>query len=138
MSVRSDDEAAAEEVTRGNGSPRPVTRTDQDRATVHPVLDQPIVEDVAQKRRGMDWVVFGVTAAIAVGFLLWGFLSTDTLASASGSALTWVMDNIGWFFVLTASGFVVFVLWLAIGRYGNIPWAVTTRNPSSVGCPGSP
>src|SRR6476660_8672397 len=30
------------------------------------------------------------------------------------------MANTGWLFVLTSSGFVVFVLWLALSRYGNI------------------
>ncbi|ORB30582.1 BCCT family transporter [Mycolicibacterium parafortuitum] len=88
---------------------------------LHPVLDVPVVESEITKSRGIDWVVFGVTAVIAVAFLVWGFVSTDTLASASGSALTWVMDNTGWLFVLTSTGFVVFVLYLALGRYGTIP-----------------
>jgi choline/carnitine/betaine transport len=98
-------------------------------AFVHPILDQPIDEHAALRRRGMDWVVFGVTAAIAAGFLLWGFLSTDTLARASSNALSWVMNNLGWFFVLISSGFVVFVLWLALGRYGNIPLGRDDEEP---------
>ncbi|MGV7462482.1 BCCT family transporter, partial [Mycobacterium kansasii] len=66
-------------------------------------------------------VVFGVTAAIAVAFLIWGFVNTDSLATASTAALGWGMADVGWLFVLTASGFVVFVIWLALSRYGNIP-----------------
>lgn len=131
MSVRSDDEATA-----GNQPDRPVKRAvkaadaiAEAQTVVHPVLDQPVDGQAAMERRSMDWVVFGVTAAIAVGFLLWGFLSTDTLAGASGAALTWVMDNVGWFFVLTASGFVVFVLWLALSRYGNIPLGRDDEEP---------
>ncbi|ANI38710.1 BCCT family transporter [Mycolicibacterium vaccae] len=87
----------------------------------HPVLEVPVQEDRITRRRSIDWVVFGVTAVIAVSFLTWGFLSTETLASASSAALTWVMDNTGWLFVLTSTGFVVFVLYLALGRYGTIP-----------------
>ena len=87
----------------------------------HPVFDVPIDEQAYESSKGLDKIVFGVTAVIAVGFLVWGFVSTKTLASASGSALTWVMDNTGWLFVLTASAFVLFVLWLALGRFGNIP-----------------
>ena len=41
------------------------------------------------------------------------------------------MEYLGWLFVLAASGFVVFVLWLALGKYGSIPLGQTTRNPSS-------
>ena len=75
----------------------------------HPALDQP-VEDARPERPGLDLLVFGVTAAIAVAFLAWGFISTTSLASASGKALTWVMDDMGWLFVTTASAFVVFVI----------------------------
>jgi choline/carnitine/betaine transport len=98
-------------------------------AVPHPVLDVPIDEEAYNRSTGMDWVVFGVTAALALAFLIWGFVSTDSLASASGGALTWVMDNTGWLFVLTASGFVVFVLYLALGRYGNIPLGRDDEEP---------
>lgn len=86
----------------------------------HPALD---VEPEAEAHRPqvIDKVVFGVTAAIAIAFLAWGFLDTASLSSASGSALTGTMKYLGWLFVLTASGFVVFALWLALGKYGNIP-----------------
>ncbi|BBY96139.1 choline transporter [Mycobacterium gallinarum] len=100
-----------------------------DRVVPHPVLDVPVEEAAYTRSRGVDWVVFGVTAVIAVGFLVWGFVSTPSLADASGSALTWVMDNTGWLFVLTGSGFVVFVLWLALGRYGTIPLGRDDEEP---------
>ncbi|MDH6196746.1 choline/carnitine/betaine transport [Mycobacterium frederiksbergense] len=85
------------------------------------MLDVPVERKAYTRREGLDWVVFGITALIAAGFLTWGFINTDSLASASGRALSWVMDNAGWLFVLTASGFVVFVVWLALSRYGKIP-----------------
>ncbi len=94
----------------------------------HPALDQPI-EVAAPERTGVDRIVFGVTAAIAVAFLVWGFVSTSTLASASSDALGWTMTNTGWLFVLTASGFVVFVLWLAMSRFGNIPLGRDDEEP---------
>lgn len=87
----------------------------------HPALDIPVEQKAYTRRAGVDWVVFGVTAAIALAFLVWGFVSTDSLATASSNALSWVMADVGWLFVLTASGFVVFVIWLAMSRYGNIP-----------------
>uniref|UniRef100_A0A5Q5BGW6 Choline/carnitine/betaine transport n=2 Tax=unclassified Mycobacterium TaxID=2642494 RepID=A0A5Q5BGW6_MYCSS len=104
-------------------------RSPTDEAIPHPILDIPVDEEAYTGYRGLDWVVFGVTAVIAVAFLAWGFVSTESLATASGNALTWVMDNTGWLFVLTASGFVVFVLWLALGRYGNIPLGRDDEEP---------
>jgi len=88
-------------------------------AEVHPALDVP-VEEAGHSRAGLDKVVFGVSAAIAVAFLVWGFVSTDSLAKVSGDSLAWTMANTGWLFVLTSSGFVVFVIWLALSRFGNI------------------
>ncbi|RLL68324.1 BCCT family transporter [Streptomyces sp. Z26] len=67
-----------------------------------------------------DKIVFGVTAALTLGFIVWGAVATDSLESASTSMLEGVMKNAGWAFVLAASGFVVFSLWLAFSRYGRI------------------
>ncbi|WKN50647.1 BCCT family transporter [Nocardioides sp. Arc9.136] len=94
---------------------------------VHPALDA--VPEEQRIERGLDRAVFGVSAAIAVAFLVWGFVSTDSLASASGSALDWVLESTGWLFVLTASGFVVFVLWLALSKFGRIPLGRDDEDP---------
>ncbi|GAA4716533.1 BCCT family transporter [Nocardioides conyzicola] len=73
--------------------------------------------------------MFGVTAGIAIAFLVWGFVSTSSLATASDKALTWVMEDTGWLFVLTASAIVVFVIWLAASRYGDIPLGRDDETP---------
>jgi choline/carnitine/betaine transport len=67
-----------------------------------------------------DRVVFGVTALLTLAFVAWGALATDSLESVSKSLLNTTMSNGGWAFVLAASGFVVFSLWLAFSRYGKI------------------
>ncbi|MFF8382079.1 BCCT family transporter [Streptomyces kanasensis] len=67
-----------------------------------------------------DPVVFGVTAVLTLGFVIWGATATDTLESVSDTMLDGLMHHGGWAFVLAASGFVVFALWLAISRYGRI------------------
>nr|WP_309237987.1 BCCT family transporter [Streptomyces albidus (ex Kaewkla and Franco 2022)] len=65
-------------------------------------------------------MVFGVTAALTLGFIVWGAVATDSLESVSTTMLNSTMHNGGWAFVLAASGFVVFSLWLAFSRYGKI------------------
>ncbi|WP_437111920.1 BCCT family transporter [Streptomyces sp. enrichment culture] len=67
-----------------------------------------------------DPLVFGVTAVLTLSFVVWGAVATDTLQSVSDTLLDGLMHNGGWAFVLAASGFVVFALWLAISRYGRI------------------
>jgi choline/carnitine/betaine transport len=76
-----------------------------------------------------DRVVFGVTVALTLAFVLWGSLATDSLESVSSSLLTSVMKNGGWAFVLAATGFVVFALWLAFSRYGKITLGTEGEQP---------
>ncbi|KQX71718.1 choline transporter [Aeromicrobium sp. Root472D3] len=66
-------------------------------------------------------MVFYVTGAIAIAFVVWGLVSTPSLGTASTNAQDWVITNTGWFFVLTSTFFVIFVIWLAASKYGRIP-----------------
>jgi len=85
----------------------------------HPALDVP-VDDAPARSGGLDKWVFGLTATIAIAFLVWGFVQTRQLQDVSTTSLDWTMANTGWLFVITSSSFVVFVLWLAMGRFGTI------------------
>ncbi|MBF8730548.1 BCCT family transporter [Pseudomonas guariconensis] len=69
----------------------------------------------------IDWIVFGITSILAVAFVIWGFVSQASLAKSASTAQSWVIVHFGWFFVLTSTLFVVFVLWLAASRYGKVP-----------------
>ncbi|MCT9142660.1 BCCT family transporter [Streptomyces violarus] len=76
-----------------------------------------------------DRIVFGVTAALTLAFVIWGATATDSLESVSTSMLSGLMHNGGWAFMLAASGFVVFALWLAISRYGRIHLGAEGEEP---------
>lgn len=67
-----------------------------------------------------DRVVFGVTAALTLAFVVWGAIGTDSLGTVSSKMLNGTIHNGGWAFVLAATGFVIFSLWLAFSRYGKI------------------
>ncbi|PXY32738.1 choline transporter [Prauserella muralis] len=68
-----------------------------------------------------DRTVFGVAAVIALAIVSWGVASPTSLATVADTLLNKaVIPYGGWAFVLTASGFVVFALCLAISRYGRI------------------
>ena len=72
-------------------------------------------------REGLDKVTFGVTGLLTLAFVIWGFSGKENFAATSQVMLDWVMENTGWLFVAVASLFVVYVLWLALSRFGNIP-----------------
>ena len=61
--------------------------------------------------------------------MLWGFLSTEHPQLRLGAGLGWVVHNMGWLFSLVASGFVLFVIWLAASKYGRIPLGRDDEEP---------
>ncbi|MFE6461140.1 BCCT family transporter [Streptomyces cinereoruber] len=67
-----------------------------------------------------DRIVFGVAAVLTVAFVVWGATATESLEDVSSSLLDGLIRDGGWAFMLAASGFVVFALWLAVSRYGRI------------------
>ncbi|MGP4018572.1 BCCT family transporter [Saccharopolyspora sp. 5N708] len=74
-------------------------------------------------------MVFGVTAAIMFIVVAWGALGTDSLSNASSAALSWLLTNTGWGFVLAATAFVIFALFLAFSKYGRIPLGKDGEQP---------
>ncbi|MFI0982192.1 BCCT family transporter [Streptomyces sp. NPDC021093] len=87
--------------------------------------DSPVMADLpgsphTTHRPQTDRIVFGVTAVLTLAFVLWGALATKSLEDVSGKLLNGLIHNGGWAFILAASAFVVFALWLAVSRYGKI------------------
>jgi glycine betaine transporter len=68
----------------------------------------------------VDAVVFFVAAGLVTLFVLWGVVFTDSLASATQSVLTWLLERFGWLFVLSAAAFVAFAAWIGFSRYGTM------------------
>ncbi|MFB0836118.1 BCCT family transporter [Arthrobacter halodurans] len=86
-------------------------------------------QDRGRRPAGLDRTVFGITGVLALAFVAWGLLGTANLSTTSQSALDWVMENTGWLFMVLASFFVVYVLWLALGRFGDIPLGKDGEKP---------
>jgi choline/carnitine/betaine transport len=83
-----------------------------------PPTDQPPTED---HHPVLDRTVFGVAAALVLAFIAWGVFGTANLSAVAKAVLGAVITGGGWAFVLAASGFVIFAVYLAMSRYGRIP-----------------
>ncbi|MFI8774733.1 BCCT family transporter [Gordonia sp. NPDC062954] len=83
----------------------------------------------APARARIDPTVFGVTAALVVGFLIWGLAAPDNLSAVSAGILGWITGSLGWLFILSANGFVVFAVCLALSKYGKIPLGKDGEKP---------
>lgn len=71
-----------------------------------------------------DWflrnVVFVATVLIAFGVIAFGVGYSNVLTDLSASCMRWVSDTFGWLYVVSVFGFIVFLAWLAMSRYGSI------------------
>jgi choline/carnitine/betaine transport len=79
-------------------------------------------EEMGMEKQGgrIDTPVFAIAAGISVVFVLVGVLFKDDLATIVGDVLSWVLENLGWLFVLSTAGFLIFVLYLAVTPYGRL------------------
>jgi choline/carnitine/betaine transport len=113
---------------RASGEERVVRAAEEPETGTHPAIAK-TPPCVADSYWAVDRVLFAVSAAMALGFVVWGFASPTGLGTASSSVLGWITGNLGWLFVLLASAFVVFVIWLAAGKYGRIPLGREDERP---------
>jgi glycine betaine transporter len=84
--------------------------------------ENPSTSDRSERfvRLPADKIVLASSAALALGFVLWGIFDNKGLASVSGDALAWVTKSFGWLFVLASTGFVILAIVLACSRWGRI------------------
>ncbi|GAA4806760.1 BCCT family transporter [Tomitella cavernea] len=71
--------------------------------------------------KAIDPVVFWIALGLILVFVILGAVFPDGTGRVAGTALDWVIANLGWAFILSVAGFVAFTLWLALSRYGRIP-----------------
>lgn len=73
--------------------------------------------------------VFAITVLIAVAVIVFGAIYSDVLAEWSASLMSWVSLKFGWLFVLSVIAFIVFLGWMAFGKYGNVKLGKDTDKP---------
>ena len=78
---------------------------------------------------GTDYWVFGIAGALVVAFIIWGFITPEGLGTVADAALTWVITNTGWLFVIAASIFAVFAIVVAAKNFGRIPLGKDGEKP---------
>lgn len=76
-------------------------------------------ESDAQQSPPINRTVFIGAAVGIVAITLWGLLAPSHAEGVLGAVVTWISDWFGWFYVLLAAVVLVFVVVLALSRYGN-------------------
>jgi len=78
--------------------------------------------DALAKRLGLrtDPTIFFVSAGLMILFLIVLLVFPAPIGSAFGSAREWIVTNLGWFFILGVTVWLVFLAYVALSRYGHL------------------
>ena len=78
--------------------------------------------DRLQRLLGLQTIpgVFFTSAGIAVMFVALAIPFDQEVASFFGVITAWVAKNLGWFYIVTVSSLLLFLLGLALSRYGSL------------------
>ena len=68
----------------------------------------------------IDKPIFFIGGAVCLAFILWTVAVPEMVETIFAAILTNVSSNLGWFYLLAVSFFILFLLYLAIGKYGAI------------------
>lgn len=69
--------------------------------------------------------VFYISAAVALLFIIWGIIPKEVWPNGNLNNVTsiiqgFIVEKFGWFYLLSATAFLVFAIYLIFSKYGNI------------------
>ncbi|MCX2965811.1 BCCT family transporter [Gordonia aquimaris] len=64
--------------------------------------------------------IFFWSAGLTISLLVLFLIFQDWVGDAFGSGREWIVTNLGWFFILGVTVWLVFLIWVAISRYGRL------------------
>ena len=69
---------------------------------------------------GMNWPVVVPAMAAVLAVVVWGLAASESFSNFAFTALSFVVNNFGWAFVLFGTVFVFFIIAIAVSKFGLI------------------
>lgn len=77
----------------------------------------------------VNWTVF-IGAAIGIlAIALWGILAPRNAENVLNTVVGWISDAFGWFYILLALIVLIFVIYLALSRFGDVKLGPSHSEP---------
>ncbi|SFL57243.1 glycine betaine uptake BCCT transporter [Salibacterium qingdaonense] len=73
--------------------------------------------------------VFYISFFIAFVFILWGAIAPDNVNEVLGSMQSFISKQFGWFYLLSATAFVIFAIYLIFSPFGKIKLGKPDEKP---------
>ncbi|MCQ9386079.1 choline BCCT transporter BetT [Brevibacterium moorei] len=79
-----------------------------------------LAPDPASGGSRVNWKVFLISSAVIVAFSIWAFAVPNSAQTTMKSVVDWIAQNLGWYYVLTVTVVIGFVLWVALSKSGSL------------------
>lgn len=77
----------------------------------------------------VDWAVVAPLAAVVIAVVVWGLAATESFTAFSDAAFGWVIENLGWAYVFFGTVFVLFIIVMAVSKFGKIRLGASDEQP---------
>ncbi|WP_349018380.1 BCCT family transporter [Corynebacterium striatum] len=83
-------------------------------------MTEPEIEIAADDDAPIDWTIVGIAGVLIAAIVAWGLAAPTNFANFASDALSFVVNDFGWAYVLFGTIFVVFVIFIAASKFGTI------------------
>lgn len=109
------------ERTRFGGSERrPGRRTEDDTPVSRSDLSKGPEELLEHRSSRTNWQVLVVSSLIILAFSIWAIFMPDGARVTMKATVDWIALNLGWYYVVTVTLVIGFVLWVALSKEGSV------------------
>ncbi|WP_103174565.1 choline BCCT transporter BetT [Paracoccus sp. SY] len=77
-------------------------------------------ELLEQRPDRVNWRVLIVSSVVILAFSVWASMMPEDARRTMQAAVIWIATNLGWYYVLTVTLVVGFILWVAFSKEGNV------------------
>lgn len=76
-----------------------------------------------------DPPVYFATVGAVLAFVVLTIVAGDWVGDVFGAATTWILSNLGWFYILGVTVFLLFLVVVAVSRYGHVRLGADEERP---------
>src|SRR5690606_9117385 len=118
------------ERTRFGGTQRrPGRRMEDDTPVSRSDLSKGPEELLEHRSSRTNWIVLVVSSFIILAFSIWAIAMPDGARVAMKATVDWIALNLGWYYVVTVTLVIGFVLWVALSKEGSVRLGPDTTRP---------
>lgn len=109
------------ERSRFGGTQRRPERPDDDDAPVsRSDLSKGPQELLEHRTAHINWRVLVTSSVVILAFSIWAILTPIEARTSMKTAVDWIATNLGWYYVVTMTLVIGFVLWVALSKEGDV------------------